>query len=214
MPKIEEDFNRAPNKALSMQQFIKIMLHHLPQKDADVETGLVRNLIELFRQIDVNNDQSLEYDEFTKHIIELGKWTNSPVTHLGLVSQDQNNVDSEKKYFPSKIEDNEKHDTEIENMYFVEKFKHLLVIERDCSMFKVYNSRTMKYIKSVPEPKKASNGLWNSGSNSFDDNGGAIIAADFVDIPGKNPINYVATTSNKPLIQFWDPTNDAYTPRD
>jgi len=33
---------------------------------------MVRNLIDLFRQIDVNNDQTLEWVEFTNHIIELG----------------------------------------------------------------------------------------------------------------------------------------------
>ena len=53
-----------------MEQFIKVMLHHLPEtKD---KTGLCKNLIELFRQIDVNNDQTLEWEEFTNHIIELG----------------------------------------------------------------------------------------------------------------------------------------------
>ena len=54
-----------------MDQFIKVMLNHLP--DTRDTTGLVKNLIELFRQIDVNNDQTLEWDEFTNHIIELGK---------------------------------------------------------------------------------------------------------------------------------------------
>lgn len=53
------------------------MLVHLPEmKD---KTGLVRNLIELFRQIDVNNDQSLEWNEFTAHIIELGNLNHLPV---------------------------------------------------------------------------------------------------------------------------------------
>ena len=46
------------------------MLHHLPETKDKV--GLVRNLIELFRQIDVNNDKTLEWEEFTNHIIELG----------------------------------------------------------------------------------------------------------------------------------------------
>ena len=109
--------------------------------------------------------------------------------------------------------DNEKHDTEIENMFFVDKFKHLLVMERDCRMFKVYDSKSMKYITSVPEPKKATNGLWNANTDGYDDKGGSIIAAEYIEIPGKNSINYVATTSNKPLIQFWDPTNNSYTPR-
>lgn len=57
---------------LTMQQFIKVMLNHLP--DTRDRVGLVKNLIELFRQIDVNNDQTLEWDEFTGHIIELGKY--------------------------------------------------------------------------------------------------------------------------------------------
>jgi hypothetical protein len=47
------------------------MLHHLPETKDKV--GLVKNLVELFRQIDVNNDQTLEWEEFTNHIIELGK---------------------------------------------------------------------------------------------------------------------------------------------
>ena len=172
-------------------------------------------MIELFRQIDVNNDGSLEWDEFTKHLIELGKCIKF-VTLLGLVSQDASQVDSEKKYYPSPLQgmlDNEKHDTEIENMFFVDKFKHLLVMERDCRMFKVYDSKSMKYITSVPEPKKATNGLWNANTDGYDDKGGSIIAAEYIEIPGKNSINYVATTSNKPLIQFWDPTNNSYTPR-
>lgn len=48
------------------------MLHHLPETKDRV--GLVKNLIELFKQIDVNNDQTLEWDEFTNHIIELGNY--------------------------------------------------------------------------------------------------------------------------------------------
>ena len=54
-----------------MDEFIKVMLNHLPETRNKV--GLVANLVELFRQIDVNNDQTLEWDEFTGHIIELGK---------------------------------------------------------------------------------------------------------------------------------------------
>jgi len=48
------------------------MLHHLPETRDMV--GLVKNLIELFRQIDVNGDEQLDWDEFTGHIIEMGKY--------------------------------------------------------------------------------------------------------------------------------------------
>jgi len=33
---------------------------------------MVLNIIELFKQIDVNDDQSLEWEEFSNHIIESG----------------------------------------------------------------------------------------------------------------------------------------------
>jgi len=48
------------------------MLIHLPETRDKI--GLVQNLIELFKQIDVNDDKKLEWDEFTGHIIELGKF--------------------------------------------------------------------------------------------------------------------------------------------
>ena len=48
------------------------MLNHLGAEYSD-KTKLVKELIELFRQIDVNNDETLEWEEFTNHIIELGK---------------------------------------------------------------------------------------------------------------------------------------------
>jgi len=47
-----------------------MLVHFSNTKD---KVGLVKNLIELFRQIDVNGDETLEWDEFTGHIIELGK---------------------------------------------------------------------------------------------------------------------------------------------
>jgi hypothetical protein len=120
-----------------MLQFVKVMLHHLPEtKD---RTGLVRNLIELFRQIDVNDDKTLEWDEFTNHIIE-----------LGMVRKDRAFIDAIKNYYASEVKDTEKHDTEVEHMYYMDKLKHLLVMERDSKRFKVYNSKTGKWIQSVP----------------------------------------------------------------
>ena len=77
LEEIKKDFIKNEDQGLSMEQFIKVMLHHLPEtKD---KTGLCKNLIELFRQIDVNNDQTLEWEEFTNHIIELGTLLQSSI---------------------------------------------------------------------------------------------------------------------------------------
>lgn len=133
LQKIKEDFRKCEDDGLTMEQFIKIMLIHLPESRDKV--GLVKNLIELFRQIDVNNDETLEWDEFTGHIIE-----------LGMVRKDRTFIDAIKTYFTSEIRDDEKHDTEIESMFYIDKLKHLLVMERDSKKFKVYDSRAGKYI--------------------------------------------------------------------
>ena len=124
------------------------MLHHLPETKDKV--GLVKNLIELFKQIDVNNDKTLEWEEFTNHIIELGNILLQFKGELGMVRKDRTFIDAIKSYYASEIKDTEKHDTEVEHMYYIEKLRHLLVMERDSKRFKVYNARNGKWIQNVP----------------------------------------------------------------
>ena len=58
-----------------------------------------------------------------------------------MVNKDDNFIDAIKEYKPSEnLKDEEKHDTEIENMFYFDKIKHLLVMERDSKKFKVWNS--------------------------------------------------------------------------
>ena len=47
LQKIKEDFMKCEEDGLSLDQFIKVMLIHLP--DTRDKVGLVKNLIELFR---------------------------------------------------------------------------------------------------------------------------------------------------------------------
>lgn len=47
LEEIKKDFMKNEEKGLSLEEFIKVMLHHLPEnKD---KAGLVKNLIELFK---------------------------------------------------------------------------------------------------------------------------------------------------------------------
>jgi hypothetical protein len=134
---IYNDYNLfAGDKGLKIQQFLAVMVQeqHLGiKKDYASNIKMIRQLIDLFHQIDVNNDQTLEWVEFTNHIIE-----------LGMVRKDRVFIDAIKNYQPSDIKDG-KHDTEIEHMYYLDKLKHLLVMERDSKRFKVYNSRTGRW---------------------------------------------------------------------
>lgn len=83
---------RCQEKGLSLEQFIKVMLVNI-KKSRD-RPGLVKNLIELFRQIDVNNDQTLEWEEFTDHIIQLGKYLFRAIILFGQLwnSNDRKNI--------------------------------------------------------------------------------------------------------------------------
>jgi len=67
-----------------------------------------------------------------------------------MVRKDRTFIDAIKNYYASETKDTEKHDTEIEHMYYIEKLKHLLVMERDSKRFKVYNAKTGRCIQNVP----------------------------------------------------------------
>ena len=181
---IYNDYNLmgGPNNALDMETFIAVMLHHLPPP-AD-RVALVRNLIELFEEIDVNGDKDLEWVEFTNHIID-----------QGMVKKDSVFVDTIKDYLPSDIRD-VNHDTEIEHIYYMEAKQHLIVMERDAKRFKVYNAKNGQLIMSVP-----------SGKTSV--TGGSFIAADLITTTSnKQNVTYVVTTSSDNIIKTWDPTTN------
>jgi hypothetical protein len=67
-----------------------------------------------------------------------------------MVRKDRTFIDAIKSYYSSEIKDTEKHDTEVEGMFYIERLRHLLVMERDSKRFKVYNSRSGKWIQNVP----------------------------------------------------------------
>jgi len=58
----------------SLEQFLKIMLHHSDMKDEERQVEYVEALIDAFKQIDVNGDASLEWDEFSNYIVETGTY--------------------------------------------------------------------------------------------------------------------------------------------
>ena len=67
-----------------------------------------------------------------------------------MVRKDRTFIDAIKNYYASDIKDTEKHDTEIEHMYYIEKLRHLLVMERNSKRFKVYNAKTGRWMQNVP----------------------------------------------------------------
>lgn len=121
------------------------MLIHLDyEKSRKMDFTLA--LIDLFKDIDVNDDGTMEWNEFSNHIIE-----------LGLVRKDKTFKNVIKSYYPSEIlSDKDKHENEIEKVfYFGEKLKSLMVLEKDSPKFKIYNANSGKLTAEVKAHKSA-----------------------------------------------------------
>ena len=101
---IEKDFQKKDG-GLELIEFVNVMLEHLdyakdePGKVMEITLGL----IDLFKEIDVNGDATMEWEEFSNHIIE-----------LGLIRKDRTFTNVIKNYNPSDIMDKEKHESDIE----------------------------------------------------------------------------------------------------
>ena len=68
------------------------MLQHLEydEKNSKLKKNLTLALIDFFKEVDVNGDQTMEWEEFSNHIIE-----------LGLLRNDRSFKNVIKSYFPS-----------------------------------------------------------------------------------------------------------------
>lgn len=74
MERIKVEFD-ARNDAVDLYDFIKIMEDNLPNEFlegpmAHNRRELTSNLIDLFKEVDVNGDESMEWEEFTRFMVE------------------------------------------------------------------------------------------------------------------------------------------------
>ena len=124
---INDAFNKL-GMGLTLNQFLRIMLHFADISTEKEKINYVEKLIDAFKQIDVNGDETLEWDEFSNFIVETG------------ISKQKNNfVDVIRNYHLSAtIKDKQKHDNEIYKIYFFEQIKHLLVLENESKKILVY----------------------------------------------------------------------------
>ena len=174
---IKDDFNKKEG-VLKDYEFVLTMMRHLSEENDKI--ALVKSLLDLFKQIDVNGDKTMEWEEFSNYLIE-----------LGMVKRDKTFKESIKSYFPSPLKDKEKHESEIEQIGIVNnpnpKLCQIIVMEKDSKKFKVYDANKCKLINSV------------TGHTS------SVIAADY--IPEGS---LIVTCSNDNSLNFWDSTSHLF----
>ena len=134
---INDAFNKL-GMGLTLDQFLQIMLHHADIESEKESIYYVEKLIDAFKQIDVNGDETLEWDEFSNYIVETG------------ISKQKNNfVNVIRNYHLSTTtKDKVKHDNEINKVYYFPYIKHLIVIENESRKILVYNYITGALITS------------------------------------------------------------------
>ena len=66
---INDAFNKL-GMGLTLDQFLRIMLHFADISTEKEKIDYVEKLIDAFKQIDVNGDETLEWDEFSNFIVE------------------------------------------------------------------------------------------------------------------------------------------------
>ncbi|TMW66701.1 hypothetical protein Poli38472_014013 [Pythium oligandrum] len=72
---LKQDFDRV-GRGLSLEEFVSVMLDRVSWEMENV-ISFIQDLVELFAQVDVNGDGTMEWEEFTSAIIEGGMGTTS-----------------------------------------------------------------------------------------------------------------------------------------
>jgi len=102
----------------------------------------------------------------------------------GTARQKKSFIDAVRNYHLSPIKDKQKHESDINKIFFFPKLKHLFVLENESRKIKIYNYIDGKIVKN------------------FEANNGTVICAEYINK------NTVVTSGSDNALMFWDPEND------
>lgn len=121
---------------MAMDDFIIILKAHLRGWRPDLDNReriLTKLLVTLFKEIDMNSNNSLQWDEFTNYIIEKATIINTTK---------KNRVDAIKNYSLSAVRCTHKTDANIEHLVDLESADRIGVIEDNSNVVKFYSPET------------------------------------------------------------------------
>lgn len=71
MPSLEKAFNRHTS-GIPMQRFVELIECAIVSEKTD-RVDVIRGLIRLFEDIDINGDGNMEWSEFTQYVVEIAR---------------------------------------------------------------------------------------------------------------------------------------------
>jgi WD40 repeat protein/Ca2+-binding EF-hand superfamily protein len=129
---LRDIFEQRPD-GLSMEDFISVMSKALPNtNDTRLDEHTVHSLRELFLQVDVNGDGTMEWDEFTGFCIDQG--IAATVSHSSSAIPDQLYVEQTKF-----VDKTRAFDSSVKRIDWVPELDKIFVSESNCNYLKVYD---------------------------------------------------------------------------
>eukprot|EP00520_Triparma_pacifica_P014822 CAMPEP_0118634720 /NCGR_PEP_ID=MMETSP0785-20121206/1698_1 /TAXON_ID=91992 /ORGANISM="Bolidomonas pacifica, Strain CCMP 1866" /LENGTH=682 /DNA_ID=CAMNT_0006525715 /DNA_START=109 /DNA_END=2154 /DNA_ORIENTATION=+ len=132
---LRKAFEQNDDDGLSLAEFVHVMTSILDMDHFMTDDQFAANLIEFFDQVDINGDGSMEWEEFTSFIVEMG------------MSEHEHQPDAISKFFFVNSRETGNH-----NMYVhsVRTFKNdmVAIFDVDSPQVRLYNSR-VEYVGKI-----------------------------------------------------------------
>lgn len=130
---LEQEFQKS-SIGLSLEEFVSLMLEYLEfdRKNEKLTQLLVAKLIDLFKEIDVNGDELLEWREFSSHIIELSFLSKHKMKGQYAKEYRLTYQNKKARYYRGAT-------VSLKNLKYSKATNHLITSDLDSSQFKVYD---------------------------------------------------------------------------
>ena len=135
MAHIRSSFSHHP-EGLDLYTFVLIASTYMRSCVGSKED--IAALIEMFRDIDVNGDEVMEWDEFTSHLVQLASTYGEDTTSSQLPH-----------FTPSMVEDTSTHDRVCDVVRYIPALKRCVLFERNSRRFKLYSPHDIKPLCTV-----------------------------------------------------------------
>lgn len=67
--KLQNFWKQNPNGGLDLEEFIKVVLQEVPHQSVE-KIELIQGAVKLFKEVDINNDGTMEWEEFVQYIMD------------------------------------------------------------------------------------------------------------------------------------------------
>lgn len=135
VPALREEFEQK-EEGLELSEFVYVMRKYLKRSSLS-DAQLVSHLCELFAQIDVNGDGTMEWDEFTSYIVEAG------------TVERMNEPSSIRPYSLTSWVDDAKHPLPISACYYFPGIDRAAAFEARSNVLNLYNPETLNLERSL-----------------------------------------------------------------